>query len=130
MKCPVCNTITKCNKKSNGTFEGIFRNVTIESITQDYREKNGLLTSLDKERKDNLLKKGQKMMDELDEKIKFLEIAEQLLARKNQIVEVQNSISTLLDDFNKNWEKDGPQALRCVLNFCRNETLIKFAISC
>ena len=85
---------------------------------------------MDKERKDNLLKKGQKMMDELDEKIKFLEIAEQLLARKNQIVEVQNSISTLLDDFNKNWEKDGPQALRCVLNFCRNETLIKFAISC
>ena len=69
-------------------------------------------------------------MAELDEKIKFLEIAEQLLARKNQIVEVQNSISTLLDDFNKNWENDGQQALRCVLNFCRNETLIKFAISC
>jgi hypothetical protein len=112
VKCPACNTITKCNKKSNGTFEGIFRNVTIESITQDYREKNGLLTSLDKERKDNLLKKGQKLMAELDEKIKFLEIAEQLLARKNQIVEVQNSISTVLDDFNKNWENDGPQALR------------------
>ena len=37
MKCPVCNIITRCNKKSNGTFEGIFRNVTIESITQDYR---------------------------------------------------------------------------------------------
>merc|ERR1711953_511214 len=106
VKCPTCNTITKCNKKSNGTFEGIFRNVTIESITQDYREKNGLLTSLDKERKDNLLKKGQKLMAELDEKIKFLEIAEQLLARKNQIVEVQNSISTVLDDFNKNWEND------------------------
>ena len=53
-------------------------------------------------------------MAELDEKIKFLEIAEQLRQRKNQIVEVQNSISTLLDDFNKNWENDGPQALRCV----------------
>ena len=75
---------------------------------------------MDKERKDNLLKKGQKLMAELDEKIKFLEIAEQLLARKNQIVEVQNSISTVLDDFNKNWENDGPQALRCALKFCRN----------
>ena len=53
-------------------------------------------------------------MAELDEKIKFLEIAEQLLARKNQIVQVQNSISTLLDDFKKNWENDGPQALRFV----------------
>jgi len=112
VKCPVCNTITKCKKKSNGTLEGITRNVTIESITEDYREKNGLLTSLDKERKDNLLKKGQKMMTELDEKKKFLEIAEKLLARKSDIVEVQNSISTLLDDFNKNWENDGPQALR------------------
>merc|ERR1712176_140673 len=112
VKCPVCNTVTKCNKKSNGTFEGIFRNVTIESITQDYREKNGLFTSLDKERKDNLLKKGQKMMAELDDKMKFLEFAELLRQRKKQIVQVQNSISTLLDDFNKNWEKDGPQALR------------------
>merc|ERR1712178_36981 len=111
VKCPVCNTITKCKKKSNGTLEGITRNVTIESITEDYREKNGLLTSLDKERKDNLLKKGQKMVTELDEKMKFLEIAEKLLARKSDIVEVQNSISTLLDDFNKNWENDGPQAL-------------------
>ena len=37
VKCPVCNTITKCKKKSNGTFEGITRNVTIESITEDYR---------------------------------------------------------------------------------------------
>ena len=117
MKCPVCNTITKCNKKSNGTLAGITRNVTIESITQDYREKNGLLTSLDKERKDNLLKKGKKMMTELDEKMKFMEIAEKLLARKSDIVEVQNSISTLLDDFNKNWENDGPQALRCVFKF-------------
>ena len=104
--------MTKCNKKSNGTFGGITRNFTIESITQDYREKNGLLTSLDKERKDNLLKKGKKMMTELYEKMKFLEIAEKLLARQSDIVEVQNSISTLLDDFNKNWENDGPQALR------------------
>ena len=119
MKCPVCNTITKCNKKSNGTLAGITRNVTIESITQDYREKNGLLTSLDKERKDNLLKKGQKMITELDEKMKFLEIAEKLLARKSDIVEVQNAISTLMDDFNKNWENDGPQALRCVFNFSK-----------
>merc|ERR1712136_378046 len=95
VKCPVCNTITKCNKKSNGTLAGITRNVTIESITQDY-----------------LLKKGQKMITELDEKMKFLEIAEKLLARKSDIVEVQNAISTLLDDFNKNWENDGPQALR------------------
>ena len=63
-------------------------------------------------------------MAELDEKIKFLEIAEQLRQRKNQIVEVQNSISTLLDDFNKNWENDGPQALRCVFRFCRNRNLI------
>ena len=56
-------------------------------------------------------------MAELDDKMKFLEIAEQLLARKNQIVEVQNSISTLLDDFNNNWETEGPQALRFVFNF-------------
>merc|ERR1712131_148983 len=112
VKCPVCNTITKCTKKSNGTLAGITRNVTIESITQDYREKNGLLTSLDKERKDNLLKKGQKMITELDEKMKFLEIAEKLLARKSDIVEVQNSITNLLDDFNKNWGNDTPQTLR------------------
>ena len=51
-------------------------------------------------------------MAELDDKMKFLEIAEQLLARKSDIVEVQNSISTLLDDFNNNWETEGPQALR------------------
>jgi hypothetical protein len=112
VKCPTCNTITKCNKKSNGTFEGIFRNVTIESITQDYREKNGLLTSLDKERKENLLKKSKKLIAAFDEKIKFLEIAEQLLARKSDIVNVQNSISILMDDFNNNWENEGPQALR------------------
>ena len=53
-------------------------------------------------------------MAELDEKIKFLEIAEQLRQRKKQIVEVQNSISSLLHDFNQNWEMEGPQALRCV----------------
>ena len=81
------------------------------------REKNGLLTSLDKERKENLLKKSKEMMTELDEKIKFLEIAEQLLTRKSDIVEVQNSITTLLDDFNNNWETEGPQALRFVFNF-------------
>jgi len=79
---------------------------------------------LDKERKDNLLKKGQKMVTELDEKMKFLEIAEKLLARKSNIVEVQNSISTLLDDFNKNWENDGPQALRYIFIFFRNVILI------
>lgn len=49
---------------------------------------------------------------ELVDKMKNLEIAEKLLARKHQIVEVQNSVSTLLDDFNKNWEIDGQQALR------------------
>ena len=130
MKCPVCNTITKCNKKSNGTFEGIFRNVTIESITQDYREKNGLLTSLDKERKDNLLKKGQKMMAELDDKMKFLEFAELLRQRKKQIVQVQNSISTLLDDFNKNWGKDGPQALRCVFYFVEMRLIFSLFVAC
>ena len=37
VKCPVCKVDTKCNKKSNGCLEGITRNVTIESITQDYR---------------------------------------------------------------------------------------------
>ena len=51
-------------------------------------------------------------MTELEENLKFLEIAEKLLARKSDIIETQNSISTLLDDFNKNWENDGPQALR------------------
>ena len=76
------------------------------------REKSGLLTSLDKERKENLLKKSKKMMAELDDKMKFMEIAEQILARKSDIVEVQNSITTLLGDFNNNWETEGLQALR------------------
>jgi len=67
---------------------------------------------LDKERKENLLKKSKKMMAELDDKMKFLEIAEQILARKRDIVDVQNSISSLLDDFNNNWETESPQALR------------------
>ena len=53
-------------------------------------------------------------MTELEENLKFLEIAEKLLARKSDIIETQNSISTLLDDFNRNWENEGPQALRCV----------------
>jgi len=56
-------------------------------------------------------------MVELDDKMKFLEIIEQLLARKSDIVNVQNTIITLMDDFNNNWENEGPQALRCVLNF-------------
>ena len=67
---------------------------------------------MDKERKENLLKKSKKMMAELDDKMKFLEIAEQILARKRDIVDVQNSISSLLDDFNNNWETESPQALR------------------
>ena len=56
-------------------------------------------------------------MAELDDKMKFLEIAEQILARKRDIVDVQNSISSLLDDFNNNWETESPQALRWVFNF-------------
>jgi len=44
--------------------------------------------------------------------MKFLETAEKLLARKNEILEVQNSITNLLDDFNKNWGNDTPQTLR------------------
>ena len=79
------------------------------------REKNGLLTSLDKERKDNLLKKGNKMITELEDQIKFLETAEKLLSKKSQILDVQNSVTTLLDDFIKNWEHSGPQALRPVI---------------
>jgi len=112
VKCPVCKVDTKCNKKSNGCLEGITRNVTIESITQDYREKNGLLTSLDKERKDNLLKKGNKMITELEDRMKFLETAEKLLSKKSQILDVQNFVTTLLDDFIKNWEHNGPQGFK------------------
>ena len=68
-------------------------------------------------------------MDELDEKMKFLEIAEKILARKNQIVEIKNSISTLMDDFTKNWKIDGPQALRWVFFlFCRSANLQFLAI--
>ena len=59
------------------------------------------------------------MMTELDEKMKFLEIAEKLLAQKNQIAQVQNSIRTMLDDLNKNWENEGPKALRCVFKVVR-----------
>ena len=60
--------------------------------------------------------------------MKFLEIAKKLLARKNQIVEIRDSISTLLDDFNKNWETEGPQALRCVFEFCRIEDFNSCAV--
>ena len=79
------------------------------------REKNGLLTSLDKERKDNLLKKGNKMITELEDRMKFLETAEKLLSKKSQILGIRNSVTTLLDDFIKNWEHSGPQALRPVI---------------
>jgi len=112
VKCPVCTAITYCNKKSNGTITGITRNITIESITQDYREKNGLLTSLDKERKENLFKKGQKMQDELEEKLKFLEIARKLLSNKDEIVNVKNSISAMLNDFQSSWENNSVKKLR------------------
>jgi len=112
VKCPVCTAITYCNKKSNGTITGITRNITIESITQDYRETNGLLTSLDKERKENLFKKGQKMQDELEEKLKFLEIARKLLSNKDEIVNVKNSISAMLNDFQSSWENNSVKKLR------------------
>ena len=68
-------------------------------------------------------------MAELDDKMKFLEIAEQLLARKSDIVNVQNSISTLMDDFNNNWETEDPQALRCVFNFVGVRISNFFAVS-
>jgi len=112
VKCPVCTAITNCNKKSNGTITGITRNITIESITQDYREKNGLLTSLDKERKENLLEKGQKMEAELEEKLKFLEIASKLLSNKDEIVNVKNSITAMLNDFKSSWENNSVKKLR------------------
>jgi len=112
VKCPVCTAITYCNKKSNGTITGITRNITIESITQDYRETNGLLTSLDKERKENLFNKGQKMQDELEEKLKFLEIARKLLSNKDEIVNVKNSISAMLNDFQSSWENNSVKKLR------------------
>lgn len=121
VKCPVCKLITRRYMKSDGRPEGITRNVTIESIAQDYREKNGLLTSLDKERKDNLLKKGQKMKTELDDKLKFLETAEKLLPRKGQILDVRNSIDNLLDDFTKNSENESPQALRSRMNMLEKQ---------
>merc|ERR1712223_304946 len=104
VKCPVCTAITNCNKKSNGTITGIIRNITIESITQDYREKNGLPTSLDKERKENLLKKGQKMQTELEEKLKFSEMARKLLSNEEKIVNLNNSITAMLDNFKSTWE--------------------------
>jgi len=112
VKCPVCTAITYCNKKSNGTITGITRNITIESITQDYREKNGLLTSLDKERKENLLKKGQQMQTELEEKIKFLEIARKLLSNMDEIVNVKNSITAMLNDFQSSWDNHSIKKLR------------------
>jgi len=65
------------------------------------------------------------MKAELDEKIKFLEVAEKLSARKNQIVEVQKSISVLLDDFNANSGKDSLQALRKRMDVLDNELLNK-----
>ena len=57
------------------------------------------------------------MKSELEDMMKFLETAEKLLARKNEILEVQNSITNLLDDFNKNWGNDSPQTLRQVFKF-------------
>ena len=68
-------------------------------------------------------------MDELDEKMKFLEIAEKILARKNQIVEIKNSISTLMDDFTKNWKIDGPQALRWVFFYFVGVRISNFSLS-
>jgi len=112
VKCPVCTAITNCNKKSNGTITGITRNITIESITQDYREKNGLLTSLDKERKENLLKKGQKMQTELEEKLKFSEMARKLLSNEEKIVNLNNSITAMLDNFKSTWENYSVKDLR------------------
>jgi len=53
--------------------------------------------------------------------MKFLETAEKLLARKNEILEVQNSITNLLDDFNKNWGNDSPQTLRKRLDILDTE---------
>ena len=79
------------------------------------REKNGLLTSLDKERKDNILKKGDKMIAEIEDKMTFLETSEKLLSKKIQILDVQNFVTALLDDFNKKWEHNSPQALRPVI---------------
>ena len=57
------------------------------------------------------------MKSELENKLNFLETAQKVLARKTEILEVQSSITTLLDDFNKNWGNEGLQNLRKVFKF-------------
>jgi hypothetical protein len=119
IKCPLCTTMTRIPQN------GLTRNMTIESITEDYREKNGLLASLDKERKEKLIKKGNQINKELQDKLSFIKVAEKVISKQDEIIELQSYISKIVHDFEEVSKNSTPNELRNEMDKLEKEFLEK-----
>ena len=79
---------------------------------ENFSEKNGLLASLDKERKEKLIKKGNQINKELQDKLSFIKVAEKVISKQDEIIELQAYISKIVHDFEEVSKNSTPNELR------------------